>query len=46
MKNKLILEYFHKVTNANKKAAKFIKENPPQYELTVTRLSRFRGEIK
>ena len=46
LKNKLILEYFHKVKNANKEATKFIEENLPQNELTATRLGRYRVEIK
>ena len=45
MKNKLILEYFHKVKRQRIKA-KFIEENLPQNELTATRLGRYRVEIK
>lgn len=46
MKNKLILKYFHKVKNTNKEVSKFIEENPPQNELTVTRLGRYHVDIK
>ena len=46
MKNKLILEYFNKIKNANKEAAKFINENSEQHELTATRLGCYRVEIK
>ncbi|GBD87959.1 hypothetical protein BMS3Abin03_01893 [bacterium BMS3Abin03] len=36
MKNKLILEYFNKIKNANKEAAKFIEENLTQHDSTAT----------
>ncbi|MCX8104666.1 MAG: hypothetical protein N3D80_02190 [Ignavibacterium album] len=45
-----IKEYLQKIIHANKgqtkKVAKYLQDNQPQKELTITRLGKFRLDIK
>ena len=44
--NEMHLQLFELSETAHKKAAKYLEDNPPQKELTATRLGKLRLDIK